>query len=123
MTRSRSGSLIAATWLIGLGVVFLVQRAADLSWAEAWPMFVILVGVASLVSAVIRGHLDMSGIWGITWPVVWIVIGVLLLLSTTGLLGQGPIELTAEWWPVALIGLGIGVVWVIAGLLNVHVLR
>ena len=112
MTRSRSGSLIAATWLIGLGVVFLVQRAADLSWAEAWPMFVILVGVASLVSAVIRGHLDMSGIWGITWPVVWIVIGVLLLLSTTGLLGQGPIELIAEWWPVALIGLGI---WFVIG--------
>ena len=44
MTQSRTGSLTAATWLIGVGVVFLIQRAADLSWSEAWPLFVILGG-------------------------------------------------------------------------------
>ena len=48
MTRNRTGSLTAATWLIGLGIVFLVQRAADLPWSQAWPMFLILIGVALL---------------------------------------------------------------------------
>ena len=112
MTQSRSGSLIAATWLIGVGAVFLIQRAADLSWSQAWPLFVILGGVASLVSTLINRRLDMSGIWGLTWPVVWIVIGVVLLLSTTSQLGEGPAELIVEWWPVLLIGLGI---WFVIG--------
>ena len=112
MIQSRSGSLIAATWLIGVGAVFLIQRAADLSWSQAWPLFVIVGGVASLVSTLINGRLDVSGIWGLTWPVVWIVIGVVLFLSTTGQLGQGPIEVIAEWWPILLIGLGI---WFVIG--------
>lgn len=112
MTQSRSGSLIAATWLIGVGAVFLIQRAADLSWSQAWPLFVILGGVGSLVTALINGRLDVSGIWGLTWPVVWILIGVVLLLSTTGQLGEGPAELIVEWWPVLLIGLGI---WFVVG--------
>ena len=112
MAQSRSGSLIAAIWLIGIGTVFLIQRAADLSWSQAWPLFVILIGVASLVSTLIHGRLDMSGIWGLTWPVVWIVIGVVLLLSTTGQLGQGPAELIVEWWPLLLIALGI---WFVIG--------
>lgn len=112
MVQSRSGSLIAATWLIGLGAGFLIQRAADLSWSQAWPLFVILVGVATLVSTLVNGRLDMSGIWGLTWPVVWIVIGVVLLLSTTGQLGQGPAELIVQWWPVLLIALGI---WFVIG--------
>jgi hypothetical protein len=34
MTNHR-GSLIAATWLIGLGVVFLARQALDLDWGEA----------------------------------------------------------------------------------------
>ena len=112
MIQSRSGSLIAATWLIGVGAVFLIQRAADLSWSQAWPLFVIVGGVASLVSTLINGRFDVSGIWGLTWPVFWIVIGVVLFLSTTGQLGQGPIEVIAEWWPILLIGLGI---WFVIG--------
>ena len=60
MSNARTGSLIGATWLIGLGIVFLVQRAADLPWSQAWPMFVILVGVAGFVSAIIRGRWDYA---------------------------------------------------------------
>ena len=112
MTQSRTGSLTAATWLIGVAVVLLIQRGADLSWSQAWPLFVILAGVASLVSALVNGRLDMSGIWGLTWPILWVVVGVVLLLSTTGVMGTGPSELIAEWWPVLLIGLGI---WFVIG--------
>jgi len=112
MTRSRRGSLVAATWLIGLGLVFLIQQGADLSWAEAWPMFVILVGVGSFVSTAVRGYLGIGGIWAFTWPLAWVVVGVLLLLSTTGNLALGPRELISEWWPLALVVLGI---WFLIG--------
>lgn len=112
MSSSRTGSLIAATWLIGLGVVFLVQRAADLPWGEAWPLFVILVGVASLVSTILNRRYDLSGLWAFTWPVAWIVVGVILWLGATGALGQGPTDLIAEYWPWALVVLGV---WFVIG--------
>jgi hypothetical protein len=112
MTGARRGSLIGATWLIGLGVVFLVQRAADLPWSQAWPLWVILVGVAMFVSTLINGRFAWSGIWAFTWPVAWIVVGVVLLLSTTGTIGTGPGQLIADYWPWLLIALGI---WFVIG--------
>ena len=48
MTASRRGAITGATWLIGLGIVFLVREAMGWTWGEAWPLFVILVGVATL---------------------------------------------------------------------------
>ena len=112
MNPSRRGSLIAATWLIGLGTVFLVREATGWSWGQAWPLFVILSGVASVVSVAIsrRG----GGIWDFTWPIAWTLIGVVLLASTTGNLAQGPGELIATWWPVAAIALGV---WFLIGAL------
>ncbi|HET9457957.1 MAG TPA: hypothetical protein VFO78_11480, partial [Candidatus Limnocylindrales bacterium] len=90
MTATRSGSIVAATWLIGLGVVFLVQRAMSVGWNEAWPLFIILVGVASFVSTAVTRPLSVAGIWAFTWPVVWTAVGVVLLMSTTGALGREP---------------------------------
>lgn len=112
MTQARRGSLVAATWLIGLGLVFLIREAANLSWSEAWPMFVILVGVGGLVSTAVRGNLGLAGLWAFTWPVAWLVVGGLLLLSTTGNLASGPGELVSNWWPVALVALGV---WFLIG--------
>ncbi len=112
MSNARTGSMIGATWLIGLGIVFLVQRAADLPWSEAWPMFVILVGVASLVSTVINRRWDYSGVWAFTWPVAWIVVGSVLLASTTGTIGTGPGDLIGQFWPWVLIILGV---WFLIG--------
>ena len=112
MTSARRGSLIAATWLIGLGVVFLVQNAVDLPWSQAWPLFVILVGVASLVSTVVNRRFEVAGLWAFTWPVAWIVVGVVLWLGATGSIGQGPTDLIAEYWPWALVVLGI---WFVIG--------
>ncbi|HEV8404117.1 MAG TPA: hypothetical protein VGQ31_13890 [Candidatus Limnocylindrales bacterium] len=112
MTNARPGPLILASALIGLGLVLLVQRAAELPWSQAWPLFVILLGAVSFVSAVVHGRFEMGGAWAFTWPVVWVVIGVLLLLSTTGRLGQGPGELIATYWPWAVIALGI---WFVVG--------
>ena len=114
MTSARRGSLIGATWLIGLGVVFLVRQAVDLPWSQAWPMFVILVGVAGFVSTALTWRPSFGNLWAFTWPVAWIVIGSLLLASTTGNLGTDPGTLIADYWPWALVILGI---WFVIGAL------
>lgn len=106
MSSGRRGSLIAATWLIGLGVVFLVRQATDLPWGQAWPMFVILVGVASFVSTALSWRPSVGGLWDFTWAIAWIVVGAVFLASTTGNLPQGPGELIERWWPWVLVALG-----------------
>jgi hypothetical protein len=106
------GSLIAGAWLIGLGVVFLVRQVFDLQWSEAWPLFVILVGVASLVQTALSWQPSVAGLWTFTWPMLWIVAGVVLLLSTTGQLGTGPGELIDQGWPWLLVALGV---WFLLG--------
>ena len=109
--RANRGALVGGTWLIGLGAVFLIRQAMDLSWTEAWPLFVILVGVATFITTVI----DRRGgwtFWNLTWPIVWIAVGVVLFLSTTGQLATGPGELITQGWPWLLIGLGV---WFLIG--------
>jgi hypothetical protein len=112
MTSARRGSVIGATWLIGLGVVFLIRQAMDWTWGEAWPLFVILVGVATFISTLVSWRRSFAGIWSFTWPVAWIAGGVVLLLSTTGQLGQGPGETINEYWPWVAIVVGI---WFVIG--------
>jgi hypothetical protein len=103
---ARSGGIVAATWIIGLGVVFLLQQTLDLSWGEAWPMFVILVGAGSLAGVLFGMSGHRSWFAALAWPVGLLVVGVLLLLSTTGNLGVGPGELIGRWWPLAVIAWG-----------------
>ena len=111
MSRPHRGPFIAATWLIGLGVIFLVKQAMDLPWSQAWPLFVILAAVAGFVSALVAGP-HHGGIWSFTWPVAWFVVGVVLLSSTTGSLGVGPGEIIVQGWPWAAIALGV---WFLLG--------
>ncbi len=101
-----AGGIMAATWLIGIGLVFLLQRILDIPWGQAWPMFIIVVGVASLISLLIGLGYRRRWFASLAWPLFLIVAGVLLLLSTTGNLGVGPADLVSRWWPVAVIGLG-----------------
>jgi hypothetical protein len=112
MTSAQRGPLVAGTWLIGIGVVFLIRQAYDLPWTQAWPLFVILVGVASLVQNGLSWRPSLPGLWTFTWPIVWIVVGVVLLLSTTGRLDTGPGELIAQGWPWLLVALGV---WFVVG--------
>src|SRR5215471_21364325 len=107
VANARRGSLIGATWLIGIGLVFIIQRATGWSWGQAWPLWLILIGASLIVSTVINGRFEFDGIWALTWPVLWTVIGVVLLLSTTGTIGSGPAELIATYWPWLLIALGL----------------
>jgi hypothetical protein len=101
-----AGGVVAATWLIGLGVVFLLQQMLDLAWGEAWPMFVILAGIGSLVSLLVGIGYRRHWFTQLAWPILLIVAGSLLLASTTRNLGIEPAELIGRWWPVAVIALG-----------------
>lgn len=101
----RSGGIVAAVWLIGLGVVFLLQQTLDWSWGQAWPLFLILVGAGSATSVFLT--VRPAGRWlvALTWPLAFVVVGIIFLLSTTGTLGRDLGEVLG-WWPVALIVLG-----------------
>jgi hypothetical protein len=107
-TRSpRGGAIVAATWLIGIGLIFLIRDATGWSWSQAWPMFVILVGIGMVASSVAYARRQWAGSWWLVWPVAWIGIGFVLLMSTTGRLGVDPGDLVTQWWPVVPIGIGI----------------
>jgi hypothetical protein len=104
---ARSGAFVAAVWLIGIGVVFLVQQGMGWSWGEAWPLFIILVGVGSLASLVVAPPRGTAGfVAAVGWPLFVTAAGVLLLLSTTGNLGMDPGELIG-YWPIAAIAGGL----------------
>jgi LiaI-LiaF-like transmembrane region len=113
--RSGAGGVVGAIWLIGLGVIFLLTETIGWSWEEAWPLFVILLGLGSLVSRLVWDAWRPAGPWGLTWPLAILAVGIVLLLSTTGTIGTGPGELVGRWWPVALIVLGawflVGAFW------------
>ena len=108
---------VAAVWLIGLGVVFLAQRVTGWSWNEAWPLFVILVGVGGLTAAVADDSRHARGIgrfWSLTWPVSWLVAGTALLAATSGRLPVGPAEMIDGVWPWVALVLGV---WFLVGAL------
>jgi len=105
-SSSRSGTLVAATWLIGLGATFLVQQLMGIPWSEAWPLFIVLVGAAGLISVFFEGQQPRARFAALAWPVTILAVGIVLLLSTTGRIGTEPGDLIAQWWPAALIVLG-----------------
>jgi hypothetical protein len=102
----RGGPLVAGVWLVGLGLVFLVRDWAGWTWGEAWPLFVILVGIGSLVSQLAGLERMPAGAWSLAWPLGWIAVGVVLLMSTVGTLGVEPGELISRWWPILLVAVG-----------------
>jgi hypothetical protein len=104
---ARGGAVVAATWLIGLGTILLVRDFAGWSWTEAWPMFVMLVGVGMLASSIAHARRQWAGSWWLIWPVAWIGVGFVLLMSTTGRLGVDTDDLVSQWWPAVPIGIGI----------------
>ena len=112
MTSSRRGAITGATWLIGLGLVLLIREVQGWSWGEAWPLFIILVGVASFISTLVSWRPGFAGIWSFTWPVAWTVGGIVLLMSTTGQLSQGPGDLFSQYWPWVAVVIGA---WFVLG--------
>jgi len=104
---TRNGAVVAGAWLIALGLVFFARDLWHLSWGEAWPLFLVAVGVASLISSVVGYRRLSAGFWSLLWPVAWIAVGAALFAATTGRIATGPGELIAQWWPVAIVAVGV----------------
>jgi hypothetical protein len=115
-TRSapeREGLFIGGLWLIGIGSVFVTQEITGWPWQEAWPLFVIMIGIASALTAVITREYHPMGMWRVWSPLAFTAIGIVLLLSTTGSIDITPGQLLV-WWPVAAVALGV---WFLLGAL------
>jgi hypothetical protein len=118
MTGSQRGAVIGGTWLIGLGLVFLAQQALDVPWGQAWPLFLVLAGVGTGVSALVgmagRAR-PLAVAWALVWPVILVVAGVLLFLDFADLAPVDAWGLLVRWWPAILIVLGalvlLGAFW------------
>jgi hypothetical protein len=108
---TQKGAIIGGTWLIGLGLVFLVQQAMDLAWGEAWPLFVVLAGVGTGVSSLVGLSGRRIGPWMIVWallvPLITTAVGVLLFLDLAGLAGIDAFGFLSRWWPLLLIAIGV----------------
>ncbi len=109
----REGLVVGGLWLIGLGSVFVVQEITRWPWQEAWPLFVIMIGVVGALTAVVTRQRHAMGLWRIWSPLAFTVVGIVLLLSTTESIDITPAQLLA-WWPVAVIALGL---WFLLGAL------
>jgi hypothetical protein len=117
MSLPRDRRLILAVWLIGLGSVFVIRDVGGWSWGQAWPLWIIFVGVGSAASTLLgQRQPPASLVWSISWPVAAIVVGTVLLLSTTGNIAIDVAELIS-WWPMVVIAIGI---WFLIGALVVR---
>jgi hypothetical protein len=103
---SRHGAVVAGTWLIAIGLVFLARDLMHLAWGEAWPLFIIAAGAASLVTSLVGYRRLHAGVWSLFWPIAWILIGGVLLAATTGRLAESPGELISRWWPIVFVIIG-----------------
>lgn len=98
-------------WLIGLGVVFLVQQTMDLDWGQAWPLFVVLAGVGTAVGSLMAMAGRRIGPWTIAWallvPAITVAIGLLLFVDLAGLADIDAFGFISRWWPLILIAVGV----------------
>lgn len=105
--HGRNGAVVAGAWLVALGLVFIAKDRMELSWGEAWPLFIVAVGIATLISSVLGRDRLSAGLWSLLWPIAWIAVGGVLFASTTGRITDGPGELVSKWWPVGFVAIGI----------------
>ena len=119
MSASNRGTIVAGIWLITIGAVFLAQAALDLPWDEAWPLWVIAVGVGSGLSSLVAlsGRRRSASIilWALVWPAIITVVGVLLFVDLAGLADIDAVGILVQWWPLTLIAIGlivlVGALW------------
>jgi hypothetical protein len=106
-TGRRHTGLIAGIWLIAIGLVFVVRDFGNLTWGEAWPLFIVAAGGASLFGSLARRRELSVGAWSLAWPIGWMIVGLVLFAATTDSVGVGPLEVITRWWPVGLVAIGI----------------
>ncbi len=98
------GTMIGGIWLIGLGLIFLAQQLLDIPWSQAWPLFLILAGVATGARHLLGwGRRRQGALVSLIGPIILIGLGVVFLVNNSGL---WRVEL-GELWPLVLVAIGI----------------
>jgi hypothetical protein len=105
--RRRHPGLTAGIWLIAIGLVFVVRDLGNLTWGEAWPLFIVAGAAVGLVQSLLGRRELAVGAWSLAWPIGWMIVGLVLFAATTRSIGVGPLELITRWWPLALVAIGI----------------
>ncbi len=105
--RHRHPGLTAGIWLIAIGLVFVVRDYGNLTWGEAWPLFIVAAAGVALVQSLLRRRELSVGAWSLAWPIGWMIVGLVLFAATTRSIGLGPMELIMRWWPLVLVVIGI----------------
>lgn len=102
---AQAGVAMGGVWLIGLGIIFLIQQLLDIPWSRAWPLFLILVGIALAIRwALGWGPRSMGApLGGLLGPVILIGLGVVFLLQFSGLWDIS----FSQLWPIALVVIGV----------------
>lgn len=99
--EDRTGPIVGGLILVLLGVTFFLAQAGVLAWRHWWGYFLLGIGAVLLVLAVLRfGTTTYRG------PATAPLVGGLVLVF----IGVAAIAEIAEWWPLAIIGLGIAIV-------------
>jgi hypothetical protein len=101
---AQAGVAMGGVWLIGLGIIFLVQQLLDIPWSRAWPLFLILTGIALAIRwALGWGPRSMGApLGGLLGPLILIGLGVVFLLQFSGLWDVS----FGQLWPIALLVIG-----------------
>jgi hypothetical protein len=101
---AQAGVAMGGVWLIGLGIIFLVQQLLDIPWGRAWPLFLILAGVALAIRWALGWgpRYGQSAVGGLIGPLILIGLGVVFLLQFSGLWDVS----FGQLWPIALLVIG-----------------
>ncbi|MHB8840739.1 MAG: LiaI-LiaF-like domain-containing protein, partial [Candidatus Aquicultor sp.] len=100
------GGIIVGIVLVTLGIIFLLNNLfPGMEFNRLWPVIIIVLGLAVLISAFIppfRGGRIIRGLF-------WITIGTILLLNTLDIIPFSYWLNLAVFWPVLIIAAGVGV--------------
>jgi hypothetical protein len=93
--------IIGGLIVILLGILFLLRNMGYLWWTDWWAYFLVGLGVILLIDAFIR-----STVPHFRRPVTGRIIGGIILIF----IGAGNIYGIADWWPLILVGVGVGII-------------
>jgi hypothetical protein len=110
VNASQRGMVTGGVWLIGLGLIFLVQQVMSLAWRETWPLFLVLAGVGTAVGSLMAMAGRRIGAWTIAWallvPAILVIVGALLFIDLAELAPIDAFGVLARGWPLILIVIG-----------------
>lgn len=111
MNRNFTNRLFTGLIIIAIGILFLLRQTGHVTFdigdllSNFWPVILIIIGIRGLLSS--RAHGSGSSWWG----VVVLLLGCLFLGRNLGLFSWSIGDMVPYIWPVAVILIGIQLIW------------